>query len=32
VSFRVEDIEKHGPGIIADVTRAGEGRVILWAE
>jgi len=32
VSFRVEDIEKHGPGIIADVTRPGEGRVILWAE
>ena len=23
VSFRVEDIEKHGPGIIVDVTRAG---------
>jgi hypothetical protein len=32
VSFRVEDIEKHGPGIIADVTRQGEGRVVLWAE
>jgi len=32
VSFRVEDIEKHGPGIIADVTRPGEGRVILWAD
>jgi len=32
VSFRVEDIEKHGPGIIVDVTRAGEGRVIIWAE
>ena len=32
VSFRVEDIEKHGPGIIIDVTRPGEGRVIIWAE
>ena len=32
VSFRVEDIEKHGPGIIADVTRPGEGRVVFWAE
>ena len=32
VSFRVEDIEKHGPGIIVDVTQAGEGRVIIWAE
>jgi hypothetical protein len=32
VSFRVEDIEKHGPGIIVDATRPGEGRVIVWAE
>jgi hypothetical protein len=32
VSFRVEDIEKHGPGIIVDVTEAREGRVIIWAE
>ena len=32
VSFRVEDIEKHGPGIIVDTTRPGEGRVIVWAE
>ncbi|HUQ89665.1 MAG TPA: hypothetical protein VM096_19030 [Vicinamibacterales bacterium] len=32
VSFRVEDIEKHGPGIIADVTKDGEGRVVVWAE
>ena len=32
VSFRVEDIEKHGPGIIVDVTEPGEGRVIIWAE
>jgi hypothetical protein len=32
VSFRVEEIEKHGPGIIVDATEPGEGRVILWAE
>jgi hypothetical protein len=32
VSFRVEDIEKHGPGIIVDVTEPGQGRVIIWAE
>jgi hypothetical protein len=32
VSFRVEDIEKHGPGIIIDVTEPGEGRVVIWAE
>jgi hypothetical protein len=32
VSFRVEDIEKHGPGIIVDVTQPREGRVIIWAE
>ena len=32
VSFRVEDIEKHGPGIIVDATRPNEGRVLVWAE
>ena len=32
VSFRVEDIEKHGPGIIVDATRPREGRVVIWAE
>jgi hypothetical protein len=32
VSFRVEDIEKHGPGIIVDVTEPNEGRVVMWAE
>ena len=32
VSFRVEDIEKHGPGIIIDATRPNEGRVLVWAE
>ena len=32
VSFRVEDLEKHGPGIIVDITQGGEGRVVIWAE
>ena len=32
VSFRVEDIEKHGPGIIVDVTEKNEGRVLIWAQ
>ena len=32
MSFSVEDIEKHGPGIIVDATERGEGRVIIWAE
>ena len=32
MSFRVEDIEKHGPGIIVDTSRPGEGRVVVWAE
>jgi hypothetical protein len=32
VSFRVEDIEKHGPGIIVDVSEGREGRVLIWAD
>jgi hypothetical protein len=32
VSFRIEDLEKHGPGIIVDASRPGEGRVLIWAE
>lgn len=32
VSFRVEDIEKAGPGIIVDVTERREGRLLIWAE
>lgn len=32
VSFRVEDIEKHGPGIILDATERRQGRVLVWAE
>ena len=32
VSFRVEDLEKHGPGLLLDVNEADEGRVLIWAE
>ena len=32
VSFDVKDIEKHGPGIIVDVTERREGRVLIWAD
>jgi hypothetical protein len=32
VSFRIEDIEKHGPGIIVDHKEPDEGRVLIWAE
>ena len=32
VSFRVEDIEQRGPGIVVDVTERNEGRVLIWAE
>ena len=32
VAFRVEDIERHGPGIIVDVTDRPQGRVLVWAE
>ncbi|HEX6164248.1 MAG TPA: hypothetical protein VFZ31_12835 [Vicinamibacterales bacterium] len=32
LSFDVEEIEKAGPGIIADITREREGRVVIWAE
>ena len=32
VFFRVEDIEKHGPGIIVDVDRRRDGRMLIWAE
>ena len=33
VSFRVEDIEKHGPGLLLDVNeRSDGGRVLIWAE
>ena len=32
VSFRVEDIEKHGPGLLLDLSKETEGRVIIWVE
>jgi hypothetical protein len=32
VSFRVEDIERHGPGLLLDVDEPNQGRVIIWAE
>jgi hypothetical protein len=32
ISFRVEDLEKRGPGIIVDLTQGGGGRVVVWAE
>lgn len=31
-TFRIEDIEKHGPGLLLDTTEPNEGRVIIWAE
>ena len=32
ISFRVEDIEKHGPGLLMDLSELNEGRVIIWVE
>lgn len=32
LSFRIEDIEKHGPGIIVDVKEHIGGRLLIWAE
>ena len=32
VSFRVEDIEKAGPGVVVDVNRDREGRLLVWVE
>jgi hypothetical protein len=32
VSFRIEDLERHGPGLLLDVQEQREGRVIIWAE
>lgn len=32
VSFRIEDIEKHGPGLLLDVNEDRDGRVLIWAE
>ena len=32
VSFRLEDIEKRGPGLVLDAREPNEGRVLIWAE
>ena len=32
VKLRPEDIERHGPGILLDFTKPGEGRVLIWTE
>jgi hypothetical protein len=32
VAFRIEDIERHGPGIVADITERPKGRVLVWAD
>ncbi len=32
VSFRVEDLERHGPGLLMDVKEPDEGRVLIWVE
>lgn len=32
VRLRVEDIERRGPGIVLDLDRPNEGRVLIWAE
>jgi hypothetical protein len=32
VSFKVEDIERAGPGLILDVNEVSDGRVLIWAE
>ena len=32
VSFDIKDLEDHGPGIVLDVPRPSEGRVLIWVE
>jgi hypothetical protein len=32
VSFKIDDLEKAGPGIVVDVTRPREGRMLIWVE
>ena len=32
VSFRIEDLERAGPGIVLDFTENREGRVLIWTE
>ena len=31
-NFRIQDIEKHGPGLLMDLSEENEGRVIIWVE
>lgn len=32
VSFNVEDLERHGPGLLMDLTERDQGRVLVWVE
>jgi hypothetical protein len=32
VSFRIEDLERAGPGIVLDVNERRDGRVLIWTE
>ena len=32
VSFRIEDLERHGPGLVLDMQERRDGRVLIWAE
>lgn len=32
VSFRIEDLERAGPGIVLDVSEQRDGRVLIWTE
>lgn len=32
VSFTIEDLERHGPGLLIDETERTEGRVLVWVE
>jgi len=32
MSFRIEDLERHGPGLVLDMQERSEGRVLIWAE
>jgi hypothetical protein len=32
VTFRIEDLERHGPGLVLDMQERTEGRVLIWAE
>ena len=32
LEFRVEDLERHGPGLLLDLDEQREGRLLIWAE